>query len=63
MLGEEFIDDFAEELVGYEGGVLVVGDDDAADAFGAAVRVKGVVCDDLVCQNLSCKCSGGGCAK
>lgn len=43
MLGEEFIDDFAEELVGYEGGVLVVGDDDAADAFGAAVRVKGVV--------------------
>jgi hypothetical protein len=50
VLGEEFVDDFAEELVGYEGGVLVVGDDDAADAFGAAVRVKGVVCDDLVLE-------------
>lgn len=43
MGGEELVDDFAEELVGYEGGVLVVGDDDAADAFRAAVGVEGIV--------------------
>lgn len=43
MPGEEFVDDFAEELVGYEGGVLVVRDDDAADAFGTAVGVESVV--------------------
>lgn len=48
MAGEELVDDFAEELVGYEGGVLVVGDDDAADAFGAAVGVKGVVWKEFV---------------
>lgn len=43
MLGEELVDDFAEELVGDQGGVLVVGDDDAADALGAAVGVESVV--------------------
>lgn len=43
VLGEELVDDFAEELVGDQGGVLVVGDDDAADALGAAVGVESVV--------------------
>ncbi|KAK1256283.1 hypothetical protein MKX07_008542 [Trichoderma sp. CBMAI-0711] len=44
VLGEELVDDLAEELVRDEGGVLVVRDDDAADALGAAVGVEGVVC-------------------
>jgi hypothetical protein len=43
MFGEELVDDFAEELVGDKGGVLVVGDDDAADALGTAVCVEGVI--------------------
>lgn len=43
MLGEELVDDLAEELVSDQGGVLVVGDDDAADALGAAVGVEGIV--------------------
>lgn len=44
MFSEELVDDFAEKLVRYQGGVLVVGDDDTADTFGAAVGVEGVVC-------------------
>ena len=42
MLGEEFVDHFGEELVRYEGGVFVIADYDAADAFGASVGVEGV---------------------
>lgn len=42
VAGEEFVDDFGEDLVGDEGGVVVVGDDDGGDAFGAAVGVEGV---------------------
>jgi hypothetical protein len=33
VFGEELIADFGEELMGYKGGVFVVGDDEAADAF------------------------------
>ena len=43
VAGEELVDALAEELVGDEGGVLMVGDYDATDAFGAAVGVEGVV--------------------
>lgn len=43
VLGEELVDALAEELVGDEGGVLVVRDDDAADALGAAVGVECVI--------------------
>lgn len=43
VLGEELVDDFAEDLMGDEGRVLVVRDDDAADALCAAVGVKRVV--------------------
>lgn len=39
---EELVDYLGEELVGDKDGVFVVGDDDAADAFGAAVGVEGV---------------------
>lgn len=42
VLVQELVDDFGEELVGNEGGVFVVGDDDAGDTLGAAVRVEGV---------------------
>ena len=42
MFGEELVDDFGEELVGYERGVFLVADYDACDAFGAAVGVEGV---------------------
>jgi len=41
--GEELVDDLGEELVGDEGRVGVVADDDAADALGPAVGVEGVV--------------------
>ena len=44
MFGEELVNDFGEELVGDEGWVFVVGDDDAGDAFCAAVGVEGVCC-------------------
>ena len=44
MFGEKLVDDFGEELMGDEGGVFVVGDYDAGDAFGAAVGVEGVCC-------------------
>lgn len=43
VLGEELVDDLAENLVRDERGILVVGDDDAADAFCATVGVKGVI--------------------
>ncbi len=39
---QEFVHDFGEELVRNEGGVVGVGDDDAGDAFGAAVGMEGV---------------------
>lgn len=42
MAGEELVDDFGEQLVRDEGGVVLVGDYDAGDAFGAAVGVEGV---------------------
>ncbi len=48
MRGEEFIDDFGEQLVCYQRGVVVGCDDDAGDAFGAAVGVEGVVCNSLL---------------
>lgn len=44
VLGEELVDDLAEDLVRDERGVLVVRDDDAADALCAAVGVKSVIC-------------------
>lgn len=43
--GKEFVDDFGEELVGDEGWVVGVADDDAGDALGPAV---GVECVGLV---------------
>lgn len=42
VLVQELVDDFGEELVGYEGGVFVIGDEDAGNAFGAAVGVESV---------------------
>ena len=39
---QEFIHDFGEELVRDEGWVVGIGDDDAGDAFRAAVGMKGV---------------------
>ena len=42
VAGEEFVDDFGEELVGNQGWVVGVADDDAGDAFSAAVGMKGV---------------------
>lgn len=41
-LGEELVDDFGKELVRDEGGVVGVANNDASDAFGAAVGVKNV---------------------
>jgi len=43
MFGEEFIDDFREQLMGDERGVVVGGDDNATDAFCPTVGVEGVV--------------------
>ena len=40
VFGQELVDDFGKELVGYEGWVVVVGDYDAGDALGAAVGVE-----------------------
>lgn len=45
MLGEKFIDDFREELVSYKSWIVVIGDNDAADAFCATVGVECVVCN------------------
>lgn len=69
MLGKEFIDDFREELVRYKGWIIVIGDDDTADAFCATVGVECVVCDlsehghlcdkaNLPCSSTSCRCPG-----
>ena len=44
IFGDEFVDDFGEYAVGNHGGVFVVGDYDAADAFCAAVGVECVLC-------------------
>lgn len=44
VLGQELVDNLAEQLVGDEAGVLVIRDDDSADALGAAVGVEGVIC-------------------
>ena len=60
--------------MGYERGVGVVGDDDAGDAFGAAVGVEGVICRTISlppsrcvylrcrhavpCSSTSCRCPG-----
>lgn len=44
VLGQELVDDLAEQLVGDEGRVLLVGDDDAADALASAVGMECVVC-------------------
>lgn len=41
--GEELVDDLGEELVRDQRGVIVVADDDAGDALGAAVGMEGVV--------------------
>lgn len=46
ILGEEFIEDFGEDLVRCEGGVLVVTDDDTGDALGSGVDVECKVCFD-----------------
>lgn len=43
VLGEKLVDNLAEKLVSHEGRVLVVGDDDAADALSTAVGVESVV--------------------
>lgn len=48
MRRQELVYDFGEELVSYEGGVGVVGDYDAADAFGAAVGVECIVYQALL---------------
>lgn len=40
VLGDELVDDLGEDAVGNHGGVFVVGDYDAADAFCAAVGVE-----------------------
>jgi hypothetical protein len=43
VFGEELVANFGEKLVGYEGGVFVVGDHKAAHAFGTAVGVECVI--------------------
>lgn len=43
VLGQELVDDLAEQLVGNEGRVLLVRYDDAADTLAAAVGVECVV--------------------
>jgi len=40
VAGEEFIDDFGEELMGDERGVVRVADYNTCDAFGAAIGVE-----------------------
>ena len=60
VLGEELVDDLAKELMRHEGRVLVVRDDDAADALGAAVGVEGVVCK-IARERLKDLCGRGLC--
>jgi hypothetical protein len=43
MLSQKLVHDFREELMCHERGVVVVRDDDASDAFGAAVGMEGIV--------------------
>ena len=47
MLCQELVDYLAQKLVGHERRVLVVGDDDSADAFGPSVSVECVVCSSV----------------
>lgn len=44
MLGQELVDDFAEKLMSDKGRVLLIGDDDATDAFGAGIGVESLIC-------------------
>lgn len=39
---EEFVQDFTQQLMRHHLGVFMIGDDDAAAAFGTSVRVEGV---------------------
>ena len=39
---KELVDNFGEQLVRYQGWVVVIADDDAGDAFGPSVDMKGV---------------------
>ncbi len=43
MLGQKLIHYFREELMCHERRVIVIRDNDAGDAFGAAVGVEGIV--------------------
>lgn len=43
MLCQELVDNLREQLVGYKTWIVVVGDDDATDAFRATVGVERVV--------------------
>ena len=45
MLCEELVDNFREELVGYEPRVGMIGDNDATDSLCATVGVESVVCN------------------
>ncbi len=44
MLGKELVDDFRQQLVSHERGVVVIRDYDTGDTFGAAVGVECVIC-------------------
>lgn len=44
MLGDEFVDNFGKELMCHERRVVVVGNDDPANAFCAPVGMERVVC-------------------
>lgn len=44
MCRQELVNDLREQLVRDELGILVVGDDDAGDAFGTTVDVESVRC-------------------
>jgi hypothetical protein len=44
ILREELVDYFGEQLMGNEGWIVMVGDDNASDTFCATVYVESVVC-------------------
>ena len=57
---QELVEDLGEQLVGDEGGILVVGDDDAGDALAAAVGVEGVaLLFDVLAGSGSCAFGDG----
>lgn len=60
VFGQELVDDFGEQLVRDERGVVLVADDDAGDAFGAAVGVEGVCCETREGVWLLVLCGVGG---